>query len=280
MTASALGDFLRARRAETRPDDVGLPTYGSRRVPGLRREEVAMLAGMSVDYYVRLEQGRERSPSAQLLTSLCRALRLDRDGREHLFRLAGLAPGDEAAPLPERVDASLLTLMEGWPDHPAVVLGRAYDVLAANRLGQALFEGFETMPNLLLMVFADPSARHFYRDWDLVAANTVAGFRVLHGRYPHDQRIAAVLARATETSGEFGRLWRRHEARGKRLEVKHLRHREVGDLTLRMHSFDVRSSPGQELVVYHAEPGSPSEGALALLGTVAATRDRDAAPRD
>ncbi|GAB2651939.1 helix-turn-helix domain-containing protein [Kribbella swartbergensis] len=278
MAATPLGDYLRARRAHVSPEDAGLPTYGVRRVPGLRREEVAMMAGMSVDYYVRLEQGRERNPSAQVLDALSRVLQLDDDARLHLYRVAGLTPSPYRAAAPEQVDPQLLRLMDMWPDNPALVLGRAYDVLAGNQLAYALFDGFRQGPNLLVKVFLDPEARTFYPDWEATAANTVAGFRLLHGNSPRDQRIQDVLRMVGEQSPEFTELWERHDARGKSVEVKRFHHPEVGELTLRMQAFDVRASPGQQLVVYHAEPGSASAEALALLGTLAATRAQEQAP--
>lgn len=272
MGRTALGDFLRARRARVTPTDVGLPVGGRRQVDGLRREEVALLAGLSVDYYVRLEQGRERHPSAQVLDALSAALHLDDDGRLHLFRLAGLAPRPRTDLPPERVDPHLLQLLDLWPHTPALVLGRAYDVLARNALGDALFGGFRHGTNLLHAVFVDPDARTFYADWDRAAANTVAGFRLLHGAAPDDPRVGAVLGELLAGSPEFVRLWADHDARGKRVEVKRFVHPEVGELELRMQAFDVRSAPGQQLVVYQAEPGSSSADGLTLLGTLAATR--------
>jgi transcriptional regulator with XRE-family HTH domain len=245
-------------------------------VPGLRREEVATLAGVSVDYYVRLEQGRERHPSAQVLDALSEVLRLDDDARLHLYRVAGLTPSPTRAVAPERVHPELLRLLDMWPDNPAIVLGRAYDVLAGNRLAYALFDGFQQGPNLLMKIFLDPDATSFYPDWDHVAEYTVAGFRLLHGAHPQDPRIREVLATMTAESPEFVEIWERHEARGKRLETKRFHHPEVGELTLHINAFDVRSAPGQELIVYHAEAGSRSAEALALLGTLAATRAQDA----
>ncbi|WP_422743006.1 helix-turn-helix domain-containing protein [Mycobacterium sp. WMMD1722] len=265
-----LGEYLRSRRAALRPTDAGLTSSGVRRVPGLRREEVASLAGVSADYYTRLEQGRERSPSVQVLEALSAALRLDDDGRSHLFRLAGHAPRPRQRPASDRVDPALLRLMDAWPDNPALVYNRAYDVLAANPLAQALFGDFGADGNLMLLVFTDSGAREFYLDWPDVAADSTAGFRMAHGSAPDDPRLRTVLNELLTVSEEFRRLWDRGDARGKSLAEKRFRHPDVGALTLRMQTFDVRSAPGQELVVYDAEPGSPSADALTLLGTLAA----------
>jgi transcriptional regulator with XRE-family HTH domain len=268
MQQAPFGEFLRARRERLRPEDVGLPRGARRRVVGLRREEVAALAGISADYYVRLEQGRERNPSAQVLDALAVALRLDDDGRLHLFRLAGLAPRPRSTAVSEKVDPNLLQLMEAWPNNPALVYNRAYDVLASNRIADVLFEGFAYSRNLMTLMFLDPTARRFYADWREVAANSVAGFRLGHGAAPDDPRVRAVLTELLEQSEDFRELWSRHDARGKSLETKRFLHPQVGELSLRMQAFDVRSAPGQELVVYHAEPASRSAEALTLLSTL------------
>lgn len=268
MSTTELGDYLRSRRALVSPSDVGVVSSGLRRVAGLRREEVAVLAGVSADYLVRLEQGRERNPSAQVLDALAMALRLDDDGRLHVFRLAGLAPGPRSAAVPEKVDPSLLQLMEAWPNNPALVYNRAYDVLASNRIAEVLFDRFAFSRNLLVLIFLDPKARHFYADWPEVAANSVAGFRLGHGAAPDDPRVRAVLTELLERSEEFRQLWSTHDVRGKSLETKRFLHPQVGEVILRMQAFDVRSAPGQELVVYHAEPETRSAEALALLSAL------------
>lgn len=272
MTSSPLGDYLRGRRDRLSPEALGLPVYGRRRVAGLRREEVAMLTGVSVDYYVRLEQGREVSPSPQVLDSLGEVLRLDDDGRQHLYRLAGLSPRPVPPAPVEEVDDSLLELMLSWSGSPALVLGRAYDVLASNALGEALFGGFPFSRNLTRTVFLDPRSRTFYPDWSDVAGNTVAGLRLADGLTPGNPAIRSVVDELRVKSSDFAALWDRSDARGKRLAAKRFQHPEVGYLELRVHVFEVRGAPGQELVVYHAPAGSPAAEALSLLGTLAATR--------
>lgn len=260
------------------PAQVNLVSTGYRRVPGLRREEVALLAGVSVDYYVRLEQGRESSPSAPVLDALASALRLPYDGRLHLFRLAGLAPRTRAATT-AAVDPVLQQLLDGWSAQPALIYNRPYDVLAGNELADALFGWRHGQPrgNLMELLFLSSQGRSLYRDWDEVARNSVAGFRLAYGMDPGDPRMRAVLTRLLAESPAFTSLWSEHDARGKQAAVKRFAHPDVGPVTLQSQAFDVRSAPGQELAVYHAEPGSASEDALRLLGTLAATRRTAAA---
>ncbi|MCZ2805210.1 helix-turn-helix transcriptional regulator [Modestobacter sp. VKM Ac-2983] len=274
MSAGELGEFLRAHRALVTPAQLALAPGLNRRVPGLRREEVALLAGVSVDYYVRLEQGRERHPSVQVLDALSSVLLLGDDARLHLYRLADIAPRPLTDRSPERVDPDLVQLMDAWPGNPAFVLGRTYDVLACNRLGAALLAPLTHSDNLLLNVFLDPAARQFYADWSRAAVNTVAGFRLQYGALPDDPRARHLVRHLTDESPEFRRIWARQEVRGKSAEVKTFLHPDVGRLSLRMQTLDVRSSPGQQLVVYLADPGSTDADAVQLLGTLAADREQ------
>jgi transcriptional regulator with XRE-family HTH domain len=273
--ANALGEFLRARRGLVRPGSDLAPVDRRRRVTGLRREEVALLAGVSVDYYVRLEQGRERHPSAQVVESLARALELDDDATAHLHELARpLVQRRGQAPHRERVSTHLVQMMEGWHRTPAVILGRCLTVLAANDLGRALFAGHTHSDDLVRLVFLDPDAREFYPEWERAAANTVAGLRAAVGLDRDDPALIELVGELSAKSEPFRRLWARHDIRQKTHDVKRFHHPVVGDLTLSYEALTVNSAPGQQLVVYQAEPGSPSEQALALLGSLAAT-DRD-----
>ncbi|MEV0634703.1 helix-turn-helix transcriptional regulator [Streptomyces sp. NPDC050619] len=266
-----LGRFLRARRALVQPEDSGLPAGSRRRVAGLRREEVAMLAGVSSDYYVRLEQGRERHPSAQVIDALARALGLEDDAVDHLHGLAHPAPRRTRTPSrPEQVSPVLLRMMEGWHRTPAVVLGRCLTVLAHNALGRALFAGHTHSSDLLRLVFLDPDAREFYPDWERVAVNTVAGLRSAAGTDQDDPRLIEAVGELSLKSAEFRTLWARHDIRQKTRETKRFRHALVGEVVLDYESLTVNSAPGQQLVVYQAEAGSPSEQALSLLGSLGA----------
>ncbi|WP_030907450.1 helix-turn-helix domain-containing protein [Streptomyces sp. NRRL F-5126] len=259
-----LGDYLRARRAAVAPADVGLPDDGPRRVPGLRRDEVALLAGMSTDYYIRLEQGRERHPSEQVLRAIAGALRLDDAASAHLFRLGLSVVGTPAAPA--TVAPELLRLMDGMRDAPAFVVGAAQDVLAANAMARELYRGFARYDNLLRMIFLDPFAREFYADWDHAARTAVGNLRASSSQFPQDGRIERIVGELSVRSPAFTGLWARYEVRPRTHEDKHFRHPRVGEIRLHFEALAVTSAPGQHLSVYSAEPGSAGADALILLG--------------
>lgn len=280
--AIPLGAFLRARRDALTPQDVGLPAGGRRRVPGLRREEVALLAGVSADYYMRIEQGRESSPSPQVIDAVAQALRLDDEATDHLRRLT-LGRRERRASGQADVSPQLLQLMDSWPHAPAFLLGPALDVLAGNALATALHSGFERFDNLARMVFADPAGHDFYRDWDRAAQSCVAELRAAYGYDPESPRIAEVVETLSESSGEFAELWARHEVKSKSQEGKNLRHPQVGDLEIQFSAFTVNGAPHQQLVVYQAEPASPTADAFTLLRSLAgrpAAADQDGAQQD
>ncbi|MFF1439213.1 helix-turn-helix transcriptional regulator [Streptomyces sp. NPDC058295] len=273
-----LGDFLRARREALKPHDVGLPAYGRRRVPGLRREEVALLAGVSSDYYIRLEQGRENSPSPQVLDAVAQALKLDAEATDHLNRLCLTASqrprvrGDETD-----VSGQLLRLMEGWDHTPAFVVGPALDIMAANSLATALHSGFDRFDNLARMVFVDPAGRDFYQERERAAHSCAAEIRAAYGHDPASARIAEVVAELSAQSDEFAAIWRLHEIKSKSQECKRLKHPAVGDLHIELAAFTVNGAPHQQLVVYQAEPAGPTAAAFETLRSTA-TRPKQARP--
>ncbi|MBO1751654.1 helix-turn-helix domain-containing protein [Actinotalea sp. BY-33] len=257
-----LGEFLQALRARLDPGALGLPRGGRRRVAGLRREEVAVLAGVSVDYYTRLEQGRERRPSAQVVEALARGLDLAEDERQHLFHLSGYAP-PVGAPA-HHVRPELARQLDRWPDQAAFVLDGTLEILAANALARALLSPLTASDNLARAVFQDPAGRTFYRDWEGAAHSTVAALRHNATRVP-----AAVLepfvAELAASSEEFRALWAQQHVRGKSHAAKRLRHPVVGDLSLTYEALDVPGAPGQQVIIYDAEPGTPTAEAMALL---------------
>ncbi|MFG2720368.1 helix-turn-helix transcriptional regulator [Streptomyces sp. NPDC048416] len=272
MSDNHLGEFLRARRAGLRPQDVGMASYGVRRVAGLRREEVAVLAGVNVDYYTRLEQGRERHPSASVLDALAHALRLSSDAHEHLHRLAGTRPShNRFASGTDEVGPALRQLLDACPGAPALVVNGALDVLAANALAEALYAPFQRMDNLARMTFLDPAGRPFFTQWSRAARATVGHLRQTAGLDPDNPRLREVVRTLTGRSSDFTRLWDAHAVHGKTQDAKHMLHPDVGPLTLTYQTFDVRDAPGHQLVIYQAEPGSSSAQALNLLGTLHAT---------
>ncbi|MEV0038820.1 helix-turn-helix transcriptional regulator [Streptomyces sp. NPDC050804] len=273
-TVNHLGEYLRARRELVRPEDVGLPPGGRRRVPGLRREELALLAGISADYYLRLEQGRDHHPSAQVLDALAGALMLDDDATAHLHRLARPVSRRRArGPRAERALPGIRRLVMSWTDHPAFVQGRYTDVLAANPLATALAPYYAPGVNLLRATFLDPSVRALHRDWDSAAPAVVASLRTLATPDADDPRLTELVGELSLRSEEFRRLWARHDVRPRTSGVSWFDHPQVGPLELSFEKLSVNGTEGQLLVVYHAEPGSPAAEGLALLSTIAASTD-------
>jgi transcriptional regulator with XRE-family HTH domain len=267
-----IGEYLRARRERVSLEDVDLPgPSGRRRVPGLRREEVALLAGVSADYYVRLEQGRDRHPSPDVLDALARALQLDEDATAHLYRLA--APSRRRRrppPRPERALAGIVQLIESWNETPAYVYGRYMDVLAANALATALAPYYAPGENLVRVAFLDDRLRDMYRDWDRVAETTVAGLRALVGPDVDDPRLNELVGELSVRSEDFRRLWAHHDVRPKRSGVSHIDHPQLGPLELNYEKLAIPDADRQTLAVYHAAPGSRSAQALALLASTVA----------
>ncbi|MEV5428643.1 helix-turn-helix transcriptional regulator [Streptomyces sp. NPDC052701] len=276
-----LGNFLRSRRARIRPEEVGLPSYGRRRVPGLRREEVALLAGVSVDYYVRLEQGRGPGSASRtgsggvsdaVLDAVARVLRLDDAERAYLRAIA--RPHRRAAsrgPAASGVRPGVRLLLEGMDRNPAYVLDHRMDVLAWNALADAVVglggtaaPGGRSLPR---RVFLDPAARDLYADWPAIAAQTVAHLRMNAGHHPDDPALGALVGELSRRSEDFRRLWADHLVRPCEYGVKRVRHPVAGLFTLPYETLTVPAAPEQTIVVYTPEPGSETAERLALLGS-------------
>jgi transcriptional regulator with XRE-family HTH domain len=278
--ANALGDYLRARRQQVRPEDVGLVPGLRRRVEGLRREELAMLAGISAEYYLRLEVGRDKNPSPQVVEALARALQLDIKATRYLHQLAN--------PILSRWDQSVLdAVVEGLDQlidelpFPAIVASRYQDVLAANPMAQALSPGFVPGQNFLRWRLLDPAARELYVDWEAATDAAVSGLRELAGIYPDDPRMQTLIAELSSESPRFRELWARANV-GYTLGIMHLRHPRVGDLYLCRNQLNVPHvlhALGQHLLIYRAEPGSESARALAELRSLAAVSPPASATR-
>ncbi|MFE6750868.1 helix-turn-helix transcriptional regulator [Kitasatospora purpeofusca] len=296
-TASGLAEFLRTRRSRLRPEDVDLPDFGGRRrVAGLRREELAQLAGVSVDYYTRLEQGRVGNPSDAVLDSVARALRLDAEEAGHLHRLArtrptraggvggaggagrGQARGSAA---PQKVRPSMARLLDAMPDVPAVVMGRRMDILAWNSAAVALLGDYSALApaerNIARITFLDPASRTLYDDWVACARENVAFLHLEAGRRPDDPRLAELIGELSVRSQEFRQWWAEHPVRDKTSGHKVFHHPLVGRMELVYDTLRSADDPDQALVTYTADPGSPSEDALRML--ISWEADRVARPR-
>ena len=278
-----LGEFLRARRELATSSGLAGGAAGRRRVLGLRREEVAMLAGVSADYYARLEQGRDRHPSPEVLVAVARALDLDGDGLMHLQRLA-VAPSRVRRRAParfERVGPGLLRLLARWADTPAFITNPLRDVLACTPLAAAVHPGLVATPNMIRLLFLDDRERAMYPNWGPVAAAAVASLRAAVGTDADQTRLAELVGELVLTNAQFARLWARHDVRIKSTGTKRIVHPVVGALTLHYETFSVNETPGLSLTVYHTDPHSPDEDALKLLAahTTLPTPDTGGTPR-
>ncbi|WP_399886476.1 helix-turn-helix domain-containing protein [Streptomyces sp. BBFR51] len=281
MTAkSPLGEFLHTRRSQLRPEDVGVPTYGERRrVPGLRREELALLAGVSASYYTRLERGESQSASPEVLDALAGALLLDESERRYLHDVArtGRQRTRGRRPAPERVSEPTRQLLDVMGDVPAIVLGRRSDVLAWNRPGHALFAGHldpgapdlpRERPNMARLVFLDSHVRELYADWPSKARAVVGSLRLVAGRHPEDTALHALVGELSAKSGEFATMWADHRIRACTVAAYEMRHPLVGSLTVTQQTLS--HGPGPVVVVATTEPDSPSRAGLTLLARATA----------
>jgi transcriptional regulator with XRE-family HTH domain len=281
-TKREIREFLTSRRANITPERAGITTYGARRVPGLRREEVAVLAGVSVDYYTRMERGSLGGVSDSVLEALARGLQLDDAERAHLFDLARAAHPTTEPPrrrAPQHVRPSVQRMLDAMTGAPAVVQNGRGDILGTNQLGRALYSEMYLDParpaNHARFIFLDPRARDFYPDWDSVANITVANLRSEAGHDPYDRDLSDLVGELSTRSDEFRTRWAAHNVRIHRTGVKRVHHPVVGDLELTFEMLQLTADPGLNLLTYSAEPDTPSDEALKLLGSWAATVERD-----
>jgi transcriptional regulator with XRE-family HTH domain len=275
-----LSEFLRTRRARLKPEDVGLPDYGRhRRVPGLRREELAQLAGVSVAYYTRLEQGNGRNVSAEVLDAIARALRLTDAEHAHLMHLTK-PKQHKKKPVArtQQVRVALRQLLDSIDGVPAYITGRRSDILAWNSMAAALFGDWAELPaqerNWARLVFLRPDYRELFVEWDQKASDVVSYLRMDAGCHSDDPRLSSLVGELSVKSEEFRRLWATHDVKEKGHGVKRMRHPLVGELTLNFESFRLSDDSEQSLITYHAEPGSPSAEALRLLASWGADATR------
>ncbi|OBC10880.1 transcriptional regulator [Mycobacterium sp. 852013-50091_SCH5140682] len=276
-------EFLTSRRAKLSPADVGLPDVGQRRVPGLRRGEVAALAGVSIEYYAKLERGGIAGASSSVLEAIAQALRLDDTERAHLFDLARAADGiptsgrsRRRASKPGACRPSLQWALEAITDGVAFVRNQQQDLVATNALGRIFYSPLigdgGRVPNLARFQFLDPAARDFYPDWELFAHMCVSIMRAEAGRDPHDRGLQDLVGELSTQSETFRRLWGTHDVRTHGAGTKRFQHPDVGELALAYEELAITAEPGHVLIIYTAEPGSPSAEKLQLLASLAATR--------
>ena len=278
-TRDDIREFLTSRRAKITPDQAGLPAYGSRRrVTGLRREEVAMLAGISVEYYTRLERGNANGASEDVLEGIARALQLDEAERAHLFdlvRSANRARPARGRPSQERVRPTVQRILDAMAGVPAYIRNGRLDILGANALGHALYSPVFSDPagtaNMARFIFLNPQATEFFHDWDQIAHDAVAILRAEAGRDPYDRRLSDLIGELSTRSDQFRVRWAAHNVKFHRTGTKTLHHPLVGDLTLAYEALDLPGDSGQRILVYTAEPESPSQQVLNLLASWSAT---------
>jgi transcriptional regulator with XRE-family HTH domain len=265
-----LGDFLRSRRAALSPADTGVPTYGSpRRVPGLRREEVAQLAGVSVNYYTRIEQGESHQMSDSVMEAIANALRLDESERLHLLRLAWPAQVARREVGTERVRDSVLALSESNTEQAVVIVGRRMDLLGGNRLGFALLGlSPEQRPNMAKMTFLEPAMRDLLVGWEREARNVASYLRMASSDQPDDPLLAELIGELSIKSADFARIWATHPVGECLHAVREFEHPLVGQLTLNEESLRLPDDPGQRIIFSGAAPGSPSAERLRLLDSL------------
>ena len=281
---SEVREFLVSRRARITPQQAGLPAYGSnRRVTGLRREEAAMLAGVSIDYYTRLERGNLAGASESVLDALARALQLDEAERAHLFDLARTAnatPVTRRRTTSNRVRPGVQRVLDAMTGAPAWIRNGRADILATNALGRALYAPVFDDPvrpaNTARFTFLSPQGKEFYRDWDRTSRDMVAILRAAAGRDPYDKALSDLIGELSTRSEAFRTRWAAHDVRLHRTGVKHFRHPVVGRLDLTFDAMEIPTDPGITLTAYTAEPGTPSEENLKLLASWAATMEEEA----
>jgi len=278
-TRSEIRDFLTSRRARITPEEVGLPTYGTRRVPGLRREEVATLAGVSVDYYNKMERGNLGGASESVLDALARALRLDEAERAHLYDLARASQptARRHRSTKQNVRPSVQWMLDSMTGSAAIAENGRLDALATNRLGRAfcshLFERANRPVNFARFIFLDPRAKDFYADWERAAKDCVALLRAEAGRNPYDRDLSGLVGELSTQSEEFRGHWATHNVRLHNKGEKRFNHPVVGELELSYNRIELAADPGLAVIVYTAEPGSKSADAFSLLASWAATEE-------